>query len=120
MSENTGVNGAALIDWLPLRIALNPLDPGFTIVGKSDRSFSGKTARSTGYYQSDYFRLMGIPILRGRGVTEQDTETSPAVVVINEAMARQFWPNEDPVGREITFDSSPKNGRDKSSASRET
>ena len=30
------------------------------------------------------------------------------VVVINEAMARQFWPNEDPIGREITFDSSPE------------
>jgi putative ABC transport system permease protein len=41
-------------------------------------------------------------------VTDQDTETSSSVVVINEAMARQFWPNEDPVGREITFDSSPE------------
>jgi hypothetical protein len=57
---------------------------------------------------ADYFRLMGIPILRGRGVTDQDTETSTSVVVVNEAMARQFWPNEDPVGREITFDLSPE------------
>jgi len=55
-----------------------------------------------------FFETMGIPILRGRGVADQDTETSSSVVVINEAMARQFWPNEDPVGREITFDSSPE------------
>ena len=51
---------------------------------------------------------MGIPIVRGRGITEQDTETSEPVVVISEAMARQFWPNEDPIGREIKFDSSPE------------
>ena len=50
---------------------------------------------------------MGIPILRGRGITEQDTETSAWVAVINEAMARQFWPHEDPIGQEIAFDSSP-------------
>ena len=57
---------------------------------------------------SDYFRLMGIPLLRGRGVTEQDTESSAWVVVINQTMARKFWQNEDPIGRTITFDDSPQ------------
>jgi predicted permease len=103
-----GVDGAALIDWLPLSDSAQPAGPGFTIVGKRIDLSAEKPHVLLGTISADYFRLMGIPILRGRGVTEQDTETSPAVVVINEAMARQFWPNEDPVGREITFDSSPE------------
>ena len=49
----------------------------------------------------NYFRTMGIPILKGREFTQQDTLHSPAVIVINETMARKFWPKEDPVGRAI-------------------
>jgi putative ABC transport system permease protein len=51
---------------------------------------------------------MGIPVLRGRSVTEQDTPSNAWVVVINEAMARRFWQNEDPIGRSISFDDSPE------------
>jgi putative ABC transport system permease protein len=49
---------------------------------------------------------MGIPVLRGRGIGDQDTESAPWVAVINETMARQFWPNQDPLGQVITFDNS--------------
>ncbi len=49
----------------------------------------------------NYFRAMGIPILKGREFTPQDTLASPAVIVINQAMARRFWPKEDPIGRAI-------------------
>jgi predicted permease len=51
-----------------------------------------------------YFRAMGIPILEGRGFTEQDDETGPAVVVVNEALAREIWPNESPIGKTIARD----------------
>ena len=115
-----GVESAALVDWLPL--AENPQHawPGFTITGRAVASAEKPDALRDSV-SPDYFRLMGIPILRGRGITEQDTETSASVVVINEAMARQFWPNEDPIGQEITFDSSPdENGLGRSSASWET
>jgi putative ABC transport system permease protein len=44
---------------------------------------------------------MGIPILKGREFTPQDTVAAPGVIVINEAMARAFWPKQDPVGRAI-------------------
>jgi putative ABC transport system permease protein len=103
-----GVEGAALIDWLPLADNAQHAGPGFTIVGRSVDLSGEKPDVLLDAVSADYLRLMGIPILRGRGVTDQDTETSSPVVVINEAMARQFWPNEDPVGREITFDSSPE------------
>jgi putative ABC transport system permease protein len=55
----------------------------------------------------DCFRVMGIPVLKGRSLTEQDTESMPWVVVINDAMAKKFWPNQGAIGQTITFDSTP-------------
>jgi predicted permease len=49
----------------------------------------------------DYFRAMEIPLKRGRLFTEQDTRTTPRVVVIDEYMAQQLWPNGDAVGKRI-------------------
>jgi len=49
----------------------------------------------------NYFRTMGIPILKGREFTAQDTVGAPGAIVINETMAHAFWPNQDPVGRAI-------------------
>jgi putative ABC transport system permease protein len=44
---------------------------------------------------------MGIPLLRGRAFTEQDTTGQPGVIIINEAMARRTWSDEDPIGKRI-------------------
>ena len=44
---------------------------------------------------------MGIPLLKGRPFTERDTESSPWVAIINETMARQYFPDEDPIGRSL-------------------
>jgi putative ABC transport system permease protein len=49
----------------------------------------------------NYFRTMGIPVLKGREFTQRDTLTAPGVIVINETMAHKFWPKDDPVGRAI-------------------
>jgi putative ABC transport system permease protein len=49
----------------------------------------------------DYFRVMGIPLVRGRSFDEHDDASREPVVMINEAMERHFWPNEDPVGERI-------------------
>lgn len=46
-----------------------------------------------------YFDVIGNPIISGRGITEQDTDTSRHIAVINEAFARKFFPHEDPIGR---------------------
>jgi putative ABC transport system permease protein len=53
-----------------------------------------------------YFRAMGIPILRGRALDGRDGPGAPAVALINETMARRFWPGRDPVGLRITYDTS--------------
>jgi putative ABC transport system permease protein len=50
----------------------------------------------------DYFRAMQIPLTNGRAFTDQDIDKSPQVLIVNESMARQLWPGENPVGRRIT------------------
>jgi putative ABC transport system permease protein len=52
----------------------------------------------------NYFATMGIPLLEGREFNHSDALTSPGVIVINETMARRFWPGGNPIGRAIRFD----------------
>jgi len=52
----------------------------------------------------DYFKALGIPLKDGRLFAETDNEKGPLVVVINEAMKRQLWPNENPIGKRISND----------------
>ena len=52
----------------------------------------------------DYFKALGIPLKEGRLFAETDNEKGPLVVVINEAMKRQLWPNESPIGKRISND----------------
>jgi putative ABC transport system permease protein len=49
----------------------------------------------------NYFATIGIPLIKGRVFSEQDQEKTPTVFVINQTMARRFWPNEDPLGKQI-------------------
>ena len=49
----------------------------------------------------DYFPALGIPLLQGRGFTERDNAEAPGAVIINEEMARRFWPGEDAVGKRL-------------------
>ncbi|HXW90003.1 MAG TPA: ABC transporter permease [Terriglobales bacterium] len=51
-----------------------------------------------------YFRVMGIPLLRGRTFTWADNETSLRVAIVSEAAARLYWPNEDPIGKRVSVD----------------
>jgi macrolide transport system ATP-binding/permease protein len=48
-----------------------------------------------------YFATMGIPLVSGREFTRADDETAPVVVIVNEAMVKQYWRGEDPVGRRL-------------------
>src|SRR5262249_26719734 len=52
---------------------------------------------------SDYFHTLKIPIVRGRGFEQQDNASSPLVVVINQAVADQDFPGEDPIGKRVNF-----------------
>src|ERR1700682_3609040 len=48
-----------------------------------------------------YLKVFKIPILRGRDFSENGTAAAPGVALINQALAKQFWPNEDPVGQHV-------------------
>ncbi|MDX6304394.1 MAG: putative transport system permease protein [Blastocatellia bacterium] len=49
----------------------------------------------------NYFKTLGIPQLKGRDFTERDDAKAPGVIIVNEAFARKFFPNEDPIGKRI-------------------
>jgi putative ABC transport system permease protein len=56
---------------------------------------------------SDYFRVMSIPLMKGRFFTEQDDARAPKVVIIDELTARSFWLGEEPLGKHLIIDNIP-------------
>jgi predicted permease len=56
---------------------------------------------------SDYFRTLGIPLKAGRDFEPADSNEAPPVAIISEKMARQFWPNEDPLGKAFSISGRP-------------
>ncbi len=104
-----GVTAAGGVTALPLSqmMAWGPI----TVEGRTapeGEKFINADIRVVG---GDYFRAMDIPLLQGRTFSiDIDTRTSPRAVVIDERMARQFWPGEDPIGKRIRtggFDVTP-------------
>jgi putative ABC transport system permease protein len=64
----------------------------------------------------DHFRVLGVPILRGRAFTIADDADAPRVAIINELAAQRFWPNEDPIGKRVWFGGGSSFDRPDSSA----
>ena len=80
---------------------------GFTIEGKKPPPGQEFHAR---YHSAtpDYFRALGIPLVRGRFFTEGANQNAPLTLIINDTMARRYWPHEDAVGQRMTFSDTPK------------
>ncbi|HEU4833918.1 MAG TPA: ABC transporter permease [Pyrinomonadaceae bacterium] len=96
-----GVRSAAVTSNLPLYRQGNSISIG--IEGQPDPPPGQERIVVTRMISPGYFDTMSIPLLRGRGLTEQDTETTPNVVVVSETMARRYWPNEDVIGKRIAL-----------------
>ena len=92
-----GVEASASVSCLPMD---NNVGMNLIIVGRSVdeplRNIVGWISASPGY-----FDLFKIPILRGRDFSGSDVAGAPGVVLINESMAKKFWPKEDPLGQQI-------------------
>jgi predicted permease len=54
----------------------------------------------------EYFQALKVPLRRGRVFTEQDGPDAPRVAIVDENLARRYWPHEDPIGKRVTFDAS--------------
>jgi putative ABC transport system permease protein len=79
-------------------------DLPFTIEGRppaSDSPYHGDVQWREA--DADYFKALKLPLLRGRIFTLQDTAKAPAVVIVNETMAKKYWPKQDPIGQRITI-----------------
>jgi predicted permease len=95
------VESAAAVNYLPLG-GSNTSD-SFLVEGIPDpppgQEFLGRYRNCT----PDYFRTMGIPVLKGRAFTDQDKPGSPPVIIVNETMAQKYWPGADPIGKRVRF-----------------
>lgn len=56
---------------------------------------------SSGYVSEDYFKAMGIPLVKGRFFTPQDNREAPQVTIVDDKLAARFWPGEDPLGKRL-------------------
>ena len=72
---------------------------GFKMDGHAYKSFFDQPEAEARIVSNNFFDVLKIPLLRGRYFSDHDTKDSPHVAVINEAVARTYWPNQDPVGR---------------------
>ena len=96
-----GVKSVAAINPLPLgnsNVSTRFIVEGAPFVALADRPFAG-----TRVVTPDYFQTMSIPQLKGRSFTEQDREKTPNVIIVNEALASRYWPNQDPIGKRLGF-----------------
>jgi putative ABC transport system permease protein len=91
-----GVESTAYVTALPIEFSF---DLPFHIEGRRP------DARGSANYKHvtpDFFHTMTVPLRQGRQFEERDSENAPGVVIINESLARQFFPNENPIGQRIT------------------
>jgi putative ABC transport system permease protein len=95
-----GVTAAAAACCLPLQ---GGFGLPFNIVGRANGN--NPNTGGAGYFPVSwsYFDVFKVPVLRGRNFTERDNGSAPGVVIINEAMARQFWPNGDPLNDRVVI-----------------
>jgi putative ABC transport system permease protein len=94
-----GADSVGAVSDLPLSGA-EEID-AFTIEGRPTESLSDMPLADFRYTDHNYFNTMRIPLIAGRYLTQQDNETAQGALVISQALARRFYPNEDPVGKRI-------------------
>ena len=99
IQSEPGVESASAVNFIPLTNLGD--ETTLSIEGYEPPPSGEKPSVSYRVIDQNYFRTMGIPLRRGRYFTEQDNGQSQGVVMINETMARRYWPKDDPVGRHL-------------------
>ena len=84
----------------------------FSIVGRADDAATLSLQRAGWAIVSpEYFKLLGIPLRAGRTFTDSDSVDAPQAIVINDVMARRFWPDQNPIGQQIKSGAGPRHAR---------
>jgi putative ABC transport system permease protein len=98
-----GVEAAVLCDAPPT--GGWPWQRPIRIHGRSE-PVQGDATPPAGYHpiSADFFSTLGVPLIRGRSISETDVYSAPWTAVINEEAARRYWPDSDPIGDLVTFD----------------
>jgi predicted permease len=96
-----GVQSAGAINFLPLTGFWGTST--FTIEGQPPPAPGTELEADNRVVTENYFRTMGMSLLKGRAFTEQDNGNAPHVAILNETAARRFFPDEDPVGKRINL-----------------
>lgn len=94
-----GVQSAGFATYVPLSGLDN--DWAFLIEGRPPLPVGTHNVAEYRPVSAGYFETIGIPLLRGRSFTPADTAEAPWVVVINDSMAREYWPSENPIGQRL-------------------
>ncbi len=102
----SGVESAAIVTRLPLNPGSS--SRSVTVEGHTYPPDSPMRQDSPDYTVAspDYFRTLHIPFIEGRDFQNTDSASAPAVAIINRAMARSYWPGEDPIGKRFRIDGS--------------
>jgi predicted permease len=98
-----GVESATMVDPVPL--SFSEKNAYFEIEGANYPDGQPNNQRISHIHVAPgYFKTLRIPMARGRDFADQDSASAPKVAIVNETMARRFWPNQDPIGRRIIED----------------
>ncbi|HEY7545359.1 MAG TPA: ABC transporter permease [Blastocatellia bacterium] len=97
---------AAIISEVPL--SGDDLTHNFIILGRPPLAEGEEPELPVRSIAGDYFRVMNIPLIEGRDISEQDREGMPIVGVVNQSFVRQYFPNENPIGAHITWAQDPR------------
>jgi putative ABC transport system permease protein len=105
LSQQSGVQSVAVMFPAPLRG--NSAGGTFDIEGGPRGNSADRAYASLGSVSGAFFAAMGIPMIAGRTFTDSDVKDAPPVVIVSAALARKYWPNEDPIGKRLKFDDNP-------------
>jgi predicted permease len=98
----TGVKSAGASTGLPLTLTISGSD--FRIEGRPEPEAGKEMIINTRSVSPGYFGTLGIALIKGRDFSDRDKSDAPKAAIINEDLALIYFPNEDPIGRRITFD----------------
>jgi predicted permease len=104
------IGGIASVGWIsnppfaPSGIIAGPGSQDFEIEGQPTSKGAPLPTVDVSVADTNYFQTVRQPLVKGRYFTPRDDEKAPVVALINETMVRHRWPNEDPIGKRISFD----------------